>query len=108
LVDAATSVGVGAETRAGLTGIWCGGRKLASIGVHAREWVTTHGAALNVENDLSTFQHIVPCGLEAVEMTSIARESERAGVAYAGWERTETAVEAAIRERFGMGSAPGV
>ena len=50
------------------------GRKIASIGVHARDWVTWHGFALNVTTDLSYFDLMVPCGIEAVTMTSIARE----------------------------------
>jgi lipoate-protein ligase B len=63
----------------GLTGVWRtrpnGSRvKLASIGVHARDWVTWHGVALNVENDLSTFGHTVPCGIDGVEMSTVARE----------------------------------
>ncbi|MBY0489882.1 MAG: lipoyl(octanoyl) transferase LipB [Gemmatimonadaceae bacterium] len=63
---------------AGLTGVWVedarGRRKLASIGVHARDWVTWHGVALNVENTLATFAHTVPCGIDGVEMTTVARE----------------------------------
>ena len=53
---------------------WTGGRKIASIGVHARDWVTWHGFALNVSTDLSYFDLIVPCGLSGVTMTSIDRE----------------------------------
>jgi lipoyl(octanoyl) transferase len=63
-----------AGRREGLTGVWCEGRKLASIGVHARDWVTWHGVAVNVENDLSTFSHVVPCGIDDVQMTTVARE----------------------------------
>jgi lipoate-protein ligase B len=63
---------------AGLTGVWredaTGRRKLASIGVHAKDWVTWHGVALNVENDLATFGHTVPCGIEGVTMSTVARE----------------------------------
>jgi lipoyl(octanoyl) transferase len=68
---------------AGLTGVWIddasGRRKLASIGVHARDWVTWHGVALNVTNDLATFAHTVPCGIDGVEMTTVARELARLG-----------------------------
>jgi len=49
-------------------------RKIASIGVHARDWVTWHGFALNVSTDLKNFEVIVPCGIDGVTMTSIARE----------------------------------
>jgi lipoyl(octanoyl) transferase len=54
--------------------VWTKGRKIASIGVHARDWVTWHGFALNVNTDLSYFDMIVPCGITGVEMTSVARE----------------------------------
>jgi len=58
----------------GKTGVWVGGRKIASIGVHARQWVTWHGFALNVTTDLSYFDLMVPCGLPGVVMTSVERE----------------------------------
>jgi lipoyl(octanoyl) transferase len=85
--------GVPGERNAGFTGVWTAGprerdapsagptgaprplRKIASIGVHARDWVTWHGFALNVTTDLSYFDLIVPCGIAGVEMTSIARET---------------------------------
>lgn len=56
------------------TGVWTNGRKIASIGVHARDWVTWHGFALNVSTDLSYFDLMVPCGIPEVTMTSIERE----------------------------------
>ena len=59
----------------GYTGVWTRGRKIASIGVHARDWVTWHGFALNVTTDLSYFDFIVPCGIVGVEMTSIQKET---------------------------------
>jgi lipoyl(octanoyl) transferase len=61
------------------TGVWTGGRKIASIGVHVSRRVTTHGFAVNADNDLAPFAWIVPCGLPGVEMTSIARETGCAG-----------------------------
>lgn len=66
---------VPAERSTGFTGVWTKGRKIASIGVHARDWVTWHGIALNVNNDLSYFDLIVPCGIAGVVMTSIERET---------------------------------
>ncbi len=77
LIDAVAAVDVVGERRAGQTGVWVAGRKLASIGVHARDWVTWHGFALNVATDLSMFELMVPCGIAAVEMTSVARELAR-------------------------------
>jgi lipoyl(octanoyl) transferase len=51
-----------------------GARKIGSIGVHVSRGVTTHGLAVNVDNDLQPFEWIVPCGIEGVAMTSLARE----------------------------------
>jgi lipoyl(octanoyl) transferase len=59
------------------TGVWVGGRKIASIGVHVSRRVTTHGFAVNADNDLAPFSWIVPCGMPDVEMTSLARETGR-------------------------------
>ena len=74
LMIAVAPFGIVAERSAGQTGVWTQGRKLASIGVHARDWVTWHGFALNVTTDLSYFDLMVPCGIAEVEMTSIAKE----------------------------------
>jgi lipoyl(octanoyl) transferase len=74
LIQALQEIGIPAERSEGRTGVWTDGRKIASIGVHARDWVTWHGFALNVSTDLSYFDLIVPCGLSGVTMTSIARE----------------------------------
>jgi lipoyl(octanoyl) transferase len=59
------------------TGVWVGDRKIASIGVHVARSVTTHGFAVNVENDLQPFNYVVPCGLDGVQMTSLIRETHR-------------------------------
>jgi lipoyl(octanoyl) transferase len=59
------------------TGVWVENRKIASIGVHVARGVTTHGFALNVENDLQPFGWVVPCGLEDVQMTSLIKETGR-------------------------------
>lgn len=58
----------------GYTGVWVEDRKIASIGVHVTRWVTFHGFALNVSTRLEDFALIVPCGIEAVQMTSLERE----------------------------------
>jgi lipoyl(octanoyl) transferase len=59
------------------TGVWVEDRKIASIGVHLSRGVSTHGFAVNVENDLQPFSWIVPCGLDGVSMTSLVRETGR-------------------------------
>ena len=69
--------GIAGERVAKYTGVWTGGKKIASIGVHARDWVTWHGFALNVTTDLSNFDLIVPCGIPEVTMTSVKREIGR-------------------------------
>jgi lipoyl(octanoyl) transferase len=80
IVGALEDEGIAAEVRAApFTGVWAGGAKIGSIGVHVSRGVTTHGLAVNVDNDLQPFQWIVPCGLDAVRMTSVARETGRAG-----------------------------
>lgn len=66
--------GIEAGRSAGNTGVWIEGRKIASLGIACRRWVTFHGLALNVTTDLSYFHRINPCGFEARVMTSLARE----------------------------------
>ena len=74
LIVALREFGIEAERNVGYTGVWTGGRKIASIGVHAKLWVTWHGFALNVTTELSAFDLIIPCGIPGVVMTSLARE----------------------------------
>jgi lipoate-protein ligase B len=90
---------VAGERHAGYTGVWTGGRKIASIGVHARDWVTWHGFALNVTTDLSYFDLIVPCGIDGVVMTSIARERAEGAPPMA---EVEAGVVRAFGELFGL------
>jgi lipoyl(octanoyl) transferase len=66
---------IAAARREGLTGVWIGQRKIASIGVGVRHWIAMHGFALNVSGDLSPFAHIIPCGISNVAMTSMERET---------------------------------
>lgn len=77
LIRALRSFGITGERVQKYTGVWTNERKIASIGVHARDWVTWHGFALNVSTELSYFDLIVPCGIPDVRMTSIQREIAR-------------------------------
>jgi lipoyl(octanoyl) transferase len=85
--------GVAAELIEGLTGVWVGGRKIGSIGVHVSRGVTTHGLAVNVNNDLQPFDWIVPCGIEDCRVTSLTREL--------GAEQDLDAFAGAVADRFG-------
>jgi lipoyl(octanoyl) transferase len=75
LIELLADYGIAASRRESLTGVWVENRKIASIGVGVRHWVTMHGFALNVCGDLSPFNHIVPCGINKAAMTSIAKET---------------------------------
>lgn len=75
LIETLDRFGLPAGRVAGKTGVWiAGARKIASIGVACRRWVTYHGFALNVDCDLGLFASIRPCGFEAQVMTSLERE----------------------------------
>jgi lipoyl(octanoyl) transferase len=75
LIGSLADFGIAGTRIPGFTGVWVRDRKIASIGVHVTRWVTFHGFALNVSTDLADFDLIVPCGIEAVQMTSIAEET---------------------------------
>lgn len=98
LITALGALGISAGAEPGKTGVWTGGRKIASIGVHVKQWVTLHGFALNVRPDLSWFDAIVPCGLAGVTMTSVARELDRADDAL--WNDVRDATIAAFDAAF--------
>ena len=74
LLAVVAAFGIAGERNAGYTGVWTAGRKIASLGIHVKQWVTWHGFALNVVTDLSYFDLIVPCGIPDVVMTSMQRE----------------------------------
>ncbi len=74
LINGCAALGLKTEREEGRTGVWVSGRKLASIGVGARQWVSMHGFAINVCGSLAGFTAITPCGLEGVQMTSLERE----------------------------------
>jgi lipoyl(octanoyl) transferase len=79
IIAALADEGIEAQIREGLTGVWVEDRKIASIGIHVAKGVTTHGFAVNVANDLQPFEWVTPCGIEGVRMTSVCRETGRAG-----------------------------
>jgi lipoate-protein ligase B len=80
IVAALADEGIEARVRgAPFTGVWAGDSKIASIGVRVSCGVTTHGLAVNVDNDLQPFEWIVPCGIDHVRMTSVSRETGRVG-----------------------------
>jgi lipoate-protein ligase B len=77
-VAALDDEGISAEVReTPFTGVWVGESKIASIGVRVSGGVTTHGLAVNVDNDLQPFEWIVPCGIDHVRMTSVSKETGR-------------------------------
>ena len=77
LIDLLAKHDIAAQRRESLTGVWVENRKIASIGVGVRHWITMHGFALNVCGDLSPFNHIVPCGINNVAITSMEKEKEK-------------------------------
>jgi len=77
LIDVLAQYRIVAQRRESLTGVWVENRKIASIGVGVRHWITMHGFALNVRGDLSPFDHIVPCGINNVAITSMEKETKK-------------------------------
>jgi lipoate-protein ligase B len=106
LIQALGRLNIEADRNPGLTGVWTAGRKIASIGIHVKQWVTLHGFALNVTTDLDPFDLIVPCGIRQVVMTSMASELLRAdGVALMREARGQ--VVEAFGEVFGLVAETG-
>jgi lipoyl(octanoyl) transferase len=117
IVDALAQVGVDARSRSDegidYTGVWVatpqgtGERKIASIGVHVSRGVTTHGFAVNVDNDLQPFDWVVACGLPDVQMTSIAAERARTDARHADYDpAAPRPASATLRRAGGTGPAP--
>ena len=73
-IEFLTELGLDCCTKKGFPGLWIEERKIASIGVQVKKWITIHGIAININNDLSIFDFVVPCGLESVKMTSVEKE----------------------------------
>ncbi len=98
LIESLGLLGVRGERSQGRTGVWVGDRKIASIGVHVKRWVTLHGFALNVSTDLTWFDLIVPCGLPGVRMTAVAAE----GGAPSTVDAVRAIVAPVFARRFGL------
>ena len=99
VIDVLAGLGLDAGRREGWTGVWVEGTKLCSIGVAVRRWVTWHGLALNVSNDLGDFHRFRPCGLEPEVMGRVCDFAE----VPESDPLLERAVERAFRRRFGSG-----
>ena len=104
LIEALGVLGIPAERNPGLTGVWTRGRKIASIGIHVKQWVTWHGFALNVTTDLTHFERIVPCGIPGVEMTTVEREGGR-GMGEGLWQASISAVVQGFEKAFDIAKA---
>jgi lipoate-protein ligase B len=100
LIEALATFAIPGERNPGYTGVWTRGRKIASIGIHVRQWVTWHGFALNVTTDLSAFDLIVPCGIPNVVMTSVLREAGERESGRAGERDLVARVRRAVVEAF--------
>jgi len=74
-IELLTQLGVNAERQKGFPGLWVGNKKIASIGVRVSKFITYHGMAINIHNDLTIFDFIIPCGLDNIEMTSVLKET---------------------------------
>jgi len=98
IIDALRAFGVEAHRESGYTGVWVGDAKIAAIGVKVTKWVSMHGFALNVNNDLRLFQTIVPCGIADRPVTSLQQVLGRA----VPMEQVKHAVARAFGQVFGL------
>lgn len=101
LIEALSYLDIPAERNPGYTGVWTRGKKIASIGIHVKQWVTWHGFALNVTTDLAAFDRIVPCGIPGVVMTSVQRE-RGAGSREQLWDESVAVVVRGFERAFGV------
>ncbi len=120
LIDELGARGLVAESRENASGVWIGGRKIASVGIAVKKWVTYHGAAINIVNNLAPFALISPCGFSSDVMTSLRhlqpvgalwREeletSLAVGMALGGDPRVERMSLEQARERLAAVLPPG-
>ena len=94
LIRALEGLGVGGRRREGVTGVWVGENKIASIGIHVKRWVTMHGFALNVSPDMEHISLIYPCGIKDAPMTSVEK--------ILGRPVSRADVRRALKEAFGQ------
>ena len=102
MIAALRDEGIPASVADGLTGVWVGRAKIGSIGIHVSRGVTTHGFAVNVDNDLAPFQWVATCGVDGAEMTSVAREKEAAGQGAASMSCFRKRTAFRFAEAFGL------
>ena len=110
MIRALSDLEIPAERNPGKTGVWVSGRKIASIGVHVKRWVTLHGFALNVTTDLRLFNVVVPCGIDGVVMTSVQNERRLVGSSDGPsdlWEKTRLAIVMGFSVAFAVEVTPG-
>ncbi len=93
LIKALAEFGISAGILEGFPGVWIGNKKIAALGLAIRKWITFHGFALNVNNDLTPFSYIIPCGLQGKGVTSMKEEL--------GHEVDMDLVKKKVTEKFG-------
>jgi lipoyl(octanoyl) transferase len=106
LIGGLAALHIPAERNPGQTGVWTRGRKIASIGIHVKQWVTLHGFALNVSTDLGWFDAIVPCGIHGVQMTDIRRECDSRESNAVLWRRARDATVESFCQVFRLEPRP--
>ena len=100
VIETLRGIGVEGRREEGLTGVWIGEKKVCSIGVAVRRWVTWHGLALNVTTDMGAFRGFAPCGLTADVMTRVQDESTRAGTPEQLMDACKESLIGALRRGF--------
>ena len=102
MVAALRDEGIAATAPDRLTGVWTGGAKIGSIGVHVSRGITTHGFAVNVTNDLAPFAWVATCGVDGAEMTSVARTREALGEGRASMSCFRRRIAFHVAEALGL------
>ena len=97
IISILNHLNIPSSTKKGFTGVWCGNKKIASIGIGCKRWVTIHGFALNVNCDLNNFNKIIPCGIKGCLMTNISEFNPNVQI-----EEVKKIVKKIIKEEFNM------